>query len=429
MLLAIFLLVLMAGMGIALHALGRNELFMSSATQHSKQVYFLAESGVEASRQVLFVGNTDGAFDDDLDASAGADGTIDFDPETVRPVYDSAGSVTGFSGYDDDLPLVDVTAFGSGWYAAFLTNDPANTGGTGSLTDDNDRVMITAVGAGRDGSFEVVQAIVEPAPLFPADLPATITIFGENPTFVDGDDVNKRFVGDDCDGSGIAGFNVPVAGLIGTPAESVVEGSLSSNTVYTSEGQLGHVTVVDLTDATDPGIAGILGSDLGTIDPAWIDCQALHGMALETRDVADVVCVEGTTCTLPPSAPDRIVFADGDFSLTSSMSGAGLLWVTGRLTMSGSASWSGIIMVVGEGEFVRTGGGSAGISGATTIADIAGPDNVFGTVDDCTGGSDGFHPAVYDESAGGTGDTVYCNADVLGASPITRYPVVEFRQM
>jgi hypothetical protein len=86
-------------------------------------------------------------------------------------------------------------------------------------------------------------------------------------------------------------------------------------------------------------------------------------------------------------------------------------------------------MVVGEGEFVRSGGGSSGISGATTVADIAGPDNVFGTADDCTGGSNGFHPAVYDESAGGTGGTVYCNADVLGASPITRYPVVEFRQM
>ena len=122
LLLAIFLLVLLAGTGIALHALGRNELFMSWATQQSKQVYFLAESGVEASRQALFDANTDGAFDDDLVAAAGGDGTIDFDPETVRPVYDSGGSVTGFTGYDDDQPLVDVTAFGAGWYAAFLKN-------------------------------------------------------------------------------------------------------------------------------------------------------------------------------------------------------------------------------------------------------------------------------------------------------------------
>jgi hypothetical protein len=35
---------------------------------------------------------------------------------------------------------------------------------------------------------------------------------------------------------------------------------------------------------------------------------------------------------------------------------------------------------------------------------------------------------VYDESHGGTGRTVYCSDDVLAATPVTRYPVVEFRQ-
>ena len=35
--------------------------------------------------------------------------------------------------------------FGEGWYVAFLTNDPLD--GRGNLTDSNDRVMITAVGA------------------------------------------------------------------------------------------------------------------------------------------------------------------------------------------------------------------------------------------------------------------------------------------
>jgi hypothetical protein len=62
------------------------------------------------------------------------------------------------------------------------------------------------------------------------------------------------------------------------------------------------------------------------------------------------------------------------------------------------------------------------------VADIAGPDNSYGTIDDCTGGSAGFAPAVFDESGGGDGLTVYCNADVLAATPTTRYAVVEFRQ-
>jgi hypothetical protein len=400
---------------------------MSSAHQRSKQAYFLAEAGIEAGRQALYDTNGDGPFDDDLDSAAGANASLDFDPETVRPVSAEDGTVSGFTGYDDDQPLLDVTALGDGWYAAFLTNDPANTGGEGSATDDNNRVMISAVGVGRDGSLAVVQAIVEPASPFPGDLPALITIFGPLPTFSDSTKKTKKklFQGDDCSGSGIPGFSVPVLGLIGTPAETVVENSLSPYTTYTSGGMTGHWTVVDMTDPMDPGI---VASSLGLIDPQWINCQTLRGMADEVRDVADVICTEGVSCTLPPSGPGRVIFAEGDFNLDSKMSGAGMLWVTGRLTMSGAADWNGIIMVVGEGQFVRSGVGKGAISGATVVADIAGPDNTYGTEDDCSGTSDGFHPAVYDESGGGKGPTVYCHADVLAATPITRYPVMEFRQ-
>ena len=110
------------------------------------------------------------------------------------------------------------------------------------------------------------------------------------------------------------------------------------------------------------------------------------------------------------------------------MSGAGLLWTTGRLTVDGATNWNGIIIVAGEGEFIRSGAGTGQITGGTVVADIAGPDNTYDTADDCTGGSAGFAPAVFNESLGGTGLTVYCNADVLAATPITKYAVVEFRQ-
>jgi hypothetical protein len=425
LLLAVFVLAVLTGMGMALHFLAQSELIMSAADRQTQQTYFLAEAGIEAGRQQLFATNGIGSFDDDLVDAAGADGIIDFDPDALQAVYSGDGTVSGFTGYGDDRPLVDISPLGTGWYAAFLTDDPANTGGTGSTNDDNDRVMITAVGAGRRGALEIVQAIVEPSTIFPADLPATITMFGDNPTFDDTDDADKVFQGDDCGGAGIPSFSVPVAGLIGTPAESVVESGLSANTVYTSAGNAGHETVADLTDPTDPGI---VASSLGVIDPSWIDCEGLRSVGEEVRSLADVICLEGSPCTLPASSPDRIVFVDGDFTLNPGDSGAGLLWATGRLTVNGSTDWTGIIMVVGEGEFVWLGGGTGKISGAIMVADIAGPDNGYGNADDCTGGSAGFAPAVFDESSGGTGPTEYCNADVLAATPITRYAVVEFRQ-
>jgi hypothetical protein len=418
---AVMVIAVLTALGLALHFQGQAELQMSSADSKSKQTFFLAESGIEAGRQALFNTNGTGPFGDDLLTAAGGDTNINFDPTTVEAVYDSDGTVSSFTGYGDDQPLIDITALGDGWYAAFLTNDAANTGGVTSMTDDNDRVMITGVGAGRDGAIRIAEAIIEPSEVFPGDIPAMITMFGASPTFGTVDNAAKVYTGDDCNGAGIPSFSAPVAGLITTPVEAVVEGALNATTVYTAAGSTGHWTVVDLTDPTDPGI---VGTSLGTIDPDWIDCERFIQMADEVAAVADVVCNPGP-CTLPSSAPDRVIFANGDFTLTSADSGAGLLWVTGRLYMEGAASWNGIIVVAGEGKFMRTPAGAGTVSGAMVIADLAGPDDTYGTADDCSGG---FEPMTFDESLGGTGLTAYCNSDILAATPITKYSVVGFRQ-
>ena len=247
-------------------------------------------------------------------------------------------------------------------------------------------------------------------------------MFGPDPDF---DDEVGDFQGDDCGGSGIPGFAVPVVGLIGTPAETYVESGMTAGTVYTTAGNSGAWTIADLTDPTDPGI---VGTSLGTIDPAWVDCEGLRDIEAEVRDIADVVCIEGSPCALPPSSPGRIIFAEGDFTLGSGDDGAGLLWTTGKLTVDGETDWDGIIIVAGEGVFVRSGTGTGVISGAILVANISGPDGSYGTIDDCTGGTDGFSAAVFDESIGAGDRAVYCNADVLGATPMKKYAVVEFRQ-
>ena len=397
---------------------------MSAADGHSKQTLYVAEAGIEAGRRALFITNGDGPFGDDLVTAAGGDGNINFDPATVKPVYASDGTVTGFTGYGDDVPLVDVTALGTGWYAAFLTNDPANAGGVTSTTDDNDRILVTGVGADGRGALKVIEAIVEPASVFPGDIPALITIFGTSPTWIEDNDTNyvKKMSGDDCDGAGIPGFSVPVAGVITTPVEAVVEGALSPETLHTSAGNTGTATVADLTDPTDPAITS---SAVGVIHPGWDDCYGFLQMLEEVKEIADVVCTPPTSCTIPAPAPDRIVVIDGDYTMQPSDSGAGLLWVTGRLTMWGGTSWNGIIIVAGKGEYVRYSPGNATVSGATIVADLAGPDNIWDTGDDC---STGFRPALFDEGAKGDRLTTYCNSDVLAATPITKYKVVGFRQ-
>jgi len=127
-----------------------------------------------------------------------------------------------------------------------------------------------------------------------------------------------------------------------------------------------------------------------------------------------------------PSA-NRIIFADGDFAVGPG-SEAGVLAVTGELTMSGNTKWAGLILIVGEGVYRLNGGGAGTISGGTIVADIAGPDNVYGTADDCTGPDNGFDSAVFDERGGGNSGNVYCRQDIVDVNPARPYDVVEFLQ-
>ncbi|HXV77686.1 MAG TPA: hypothetical protein VD788_15335, partial [Candidatus Polarisedimenticolaceae bacterium] len=146
----------------------------------------------------------------------------------------------------------------------------------------------------------------------------------------------------------------------------------------------------------------------------------------ELRYNADVVCTSGA-CVFPDYGTGQVIFIDGDYNLGPTQSGAGTLVVTGELTMQGRASWTGLILVVGEGRYLLNGAGNGEISGSLIIADIAGPDDTYNTGDDCTGGTDGFDTATFDENGGGNALTQYCSTDINVANH-KPYRVVEFIQ-
>jgi len=421
--LAVFVLALLTAMGAALLFVGENEMKTGQVDLRSKTVFYVSEAGLEDARETLRVTNLAGAtealrssFHDELIAAAGANGVINFDPAALKPVFDSDGNCTGFTGYGDDVPLKAMTTFGGGRYAAFLTNDAVD--GRSSLTDSNDRVMITAIGTGPNYSSEEVQAIVERRS-FPS-MPATITLIGPTANFDGGNSAAKRYIGDDCAG-GVPGLAVPVVGVIGSASEATAEAGVQKPDSYTSGGQTGVGTVTNV------------GS---TIDPSWNSCGYLHDLARKVRAAADVV---GTTSTPndslgAPGAP-RIVYIEGDYTVGGGLNGAGLLWVTGTLTFNGNAGWTGTIFTVGKGNFQRSGGGNGVISGANFVANIAGPDGTMWTSDDCSGpdgipgnADDGAAVATYNNSGGGSGDTRYCSGDISSVQDEFPFVIVDFRQ-
>ena len=428
---AIFVLALLTSMGTALLFMSQHEVRMGRAGLHAKQAFYLAEAGIEDGRVTLFVANVNDTLDDELAAAAGADNVIDFDRTLLQVTHDANGNVTSVGGFNDDVPLRSLTMLDSGalnqngWYAAFLTNDPVD--GRSNMTDTNDRVMITAVGALSDDALELVEAIIEPYQYLPEVPAAAITLLGPLPSFDNGDSNAQSHDGTDCDIPG--GPYVPIIGTIDADAQSAVQGQMKRPEKFVSGPYGGTGTVGDLTDPADPVVGG---SGHGTIDPTWTDCQTLKEMILNLQLSASFYCdSDFELCTIPATtALDEVVFIDGDLTETPSSPHSGILVVTGRLTYSGNTGWDGIILAVGEGYVFRDGGGGGVPSGAVIVAAIdptpSGPNS--DKSDWCDISPDGFGQSTYITDGGGNATVTWCSEDIKNANSVRKYRVVEFVQ-
>jgi Tfp pilus assembly protein PilX len=76
--------------------------------------------------------------------------------------------------------------------------------------------------------------------------------------------------------------------------------------------------------------------------------------------------VTPTNMGTPTSPVVNVV--NGDLSVSGS--GAGILLVTGVLTLNGAFSWDGLVLAIGEGAIVKNGGGSAVVNGSMFAANL-----------------------------------------------------------
>src|SRR6185436_2895218 len=112
---AIVLLFLLTVTGIALLFLGDSDTKMNLANVRDKRTFYIAEAGLEHGREQLRLNNIvsvdTGKFSDEITTAAGANGIVEFDPASLKAVYDANGNVTSFTGYGDDVPLKGITSF------------------------------------------------------------------------------------------------------------------------------------------------------------------------------------------------------------------------------------------------------------------------------------------------------------------------------
>ncbi len=107
----------------------------------------------------------------------------------------------------------------------------------------------------------------------------------------------------------------------------------------------------------------------------WSTPTQLNSVVTEMANVADNTYScgfggAGCTGSYGTTANPQITFINGDVSLTG---GAGVLVVTGSLTISGAMQWDGLILVIGQGSVVIGGAGDGQIFGEMFVAKTNGP--------------------------------------------------------
>ena len=123
---------------------------------------------------------------------------------------------------------------------------------------------------------------------------------------------------------------------------------------------------------------------------------------------------------LGASNPDGVfTFVDGNLTLgPGNPSGQGTLIVTGNLILDGNFNWNGVIMVLGEGNVLRSGGGHGNIYGAVYVAKFA-----------KTGlNTDVFQAPTFNTNGGGSANIQYSSAAVDMAKSVGGHAVKGVRE-
>lgn len=359
---SLLILALLLGAGVGAIVSTQTDLKTSSNLKNGKQAFYLAEAGVNRALQQM----------------ANGDGTNDF-----STVSTATGTTTLFSN----------ESLGQGSY----TVTAQVVSGSSPV-----RVKVTSTGCvpaanpcSSGNSQVVIEAQFKAYSIGPP--PGTITLVGSSASFAGGNSNAKELNGNEATGCGSTPSK-PVVAVTDGASKTAVQAEINAkrpDTFVTSYA--GGKTDDIVASGEVANIQNTFGFDYTSVT----DLESL--MDRVQRGANEVVASGGTPTNLGSVGSEKIVFVDGDLTLGSG-SGAGILAVKGNLSMHGNVSYTGLILVIGKGYMTRSGGGNGQLKGATIVAKVVGPDNIYGTADDVIGST-----PTADTSGGGNSDYLYCS--------------------
>jgi len=284
---------------------------------------------------------------------------------------------------------------------------------------------ITALAYLPNGSQKYLQYLVAPVKSGIA-FPAALTLDGFSDAYAGPDHNNFQILGASDPGDSACGTPstpYPVFG-VGVPDASDVATVIAG----IPSGQGGKYQG---SGGSTPNVVQV------TLAPNLQTVQSLNQLVQSIIENADAVITGPANQTNLPSTMsatnpmtvaivgDPTVPSQGNFSLGAGFTGYGLLLVTGDLTYDPGSFWNGIILVVGQGSVTKVPGGSGGLfSGAMLIAQTR---DSSGNL--LPGPNPG--PATFnDTGTGGVGQGVFYNCSaILAAEAPSTYKVLSFHEI
>jgi hypothetical protein len=299
--------------------------------------------------------------------------------------------------------------FGTDNTALFFDGRNTSTvGGSQVLT-------ITSLAVTPYGSRRMVQYTVTAGSLAAAlpTFPSALTLDGNNVAFTGSGKSGFYINGNDMDapqggppsGVGAIGFtNSNDSSSSNVSAGAVPASNYLSPSGTTAIGPVSVPTLLQTPNSLDALVQSITQiADKVVIGPV-------------TQSDSNNVMAPGMSATNP-----MITVVQGDLTMSGwHNTGYGLLLVTGTLTYDPDASWNGIILVIGKGQFVSTQSGTGQINGVLLIAQTRDP--VSGKLLSTLGS------ASFKQTGGGNG--IHYSSKWVGASlALAPYQVLSFREI
>ena len=295
---------------------------------------------------------------------------------------------------------------------------------------------VTSLAVLPNGSQKLLQYLVTASPITLPPFLAALTLAGSpvsgaafsppdsNPLYyVKGDDY-------DCNGNPVGGSAVHAVGVFTDPDKAAVMFSGNGGAGIQPPGMRAFYT--GLGSPPTPDVANLTSSS-PAFPPALQTPSQLNAIAQAIIQSADAVVPAGSWSTqtafmnslgMSPSNMMTVV-RDGDLDLSHwSNTGYGLLLVTGTYTFDPDNGWKGIILVIGDGKVINTDNiGNREIDGAVFVAKTNFAPGVA-LPDPNLGGAS----VLFDDDMKGNGIR-YSSCWIKKAQPIGSYKILSFHEI